>query len=49
MEQKKVEDGEGPISLIMTPTRELARQVYLEAKIFCKSLNIRVIAVYGGQ
>lgn len=33
----------------MTPTRELARQVYLEAKNFCKSLNIRVIAVYGGQ
>ena len=33
----------------MTPTRELARQVYLEAKAFCKPLNIRVIACYGGQ
>jgi len=32
----------------MTPTRELARQVYLEAKVFCKPLGIRVIAVYGG-
>ena len=33
----------------MTPTRELARQVYLEAKTFCKPLGIRVIACYGGQ
>ena len=27
--QRPVEDGEGPIGLIMTPTRELANQVYL--------------------
>ena len=33
----------------MTPTRELARQVYIEAKHFCKPLGLRVIAVYGGQ
>jgi ATP-dependent RNA helicase DDX46/PRP5 len=33
----------------MTPTRELARQVYIEAKNFCKHLGIRVIACYGGQ
>ena len=32
----------------MTPTRELARQVYLEAKTFCKYLNIKVLPVYGG-
>jgi ATP-dependent RNA helicase DDX46/PRP5 len=28
-DQRRVEEGEGPISIIMTPTRELARQVYL--------------------
>jgi superfamily II DNA/RNA helicase len=29
MAQRPVEEGEGPIVIIMTPTRELARQVYL--------------------
>lgn len=32
----------------MTPTRELARQVYLEAKNFVKSTSVRVVSVYGG-
>jgi superfamily II DNA/RNA helicase len=32
----------------MTPTRELANQVYMEAKKFCKTNRIRIIAVYGG-
>jgi superfamily II DNA/RNA helicase len=32
----------------MTPTRELARQVYLEAKTFLKLTPVRVISVYGG-
>ena len=47
-EQRKVAEGEGPIALIMTPTRELARQVYAEFKAFCKPIGIRVISVYGG-
>ena len=46
--QRPVEDGEGPIGLIMTPTRELANQVFMEAKKFCKHSKIRVLAVYGG-
>ncbi len=48
MAQRPVEEGEGPIVIIMTPTRELARQVYLEAKNFVKSTTIRVVSVYGG-
>jgi len=46
--QRPVADGEGPIGIIMTPTRELANQVYIEAKKFCKQSRIRVVAVYGG-
>lgn len=48
LSQRPVEEGEGPIGMIMTPTRELANQVYLEAKKFCKGTRIRIIAVYGG-
>ena len=32
----------------MTPTRELALQIYRECKKFCKPLNLRVVCVYGG-
>ena len=34
--------------IIMTPTRELALQIYRECKKFCKPLNLRVVCVYGG-
>ena len=46
--QRPVKEGEGPIGIIMTPTRELANQVFIEAKKFCKGTRIRIIAVYGG-
>ena len=39
---------EGPIGLIMTPTRELAQQIYKECKHFVKVLNLRVCCCYGG-
>ena len=41
-------EGEGPIGLIMAPARELAVQIYSEARRFCKPLGLRVVAVYGG-
>lgn len=37
-----------PQVLIMTPTRELALQVYQEAVRFGEPLGIRAVAVYGG-
>ncbi len=37
-----------PQLLIMTPTRELALQVYQEAVRFGEPLGIRAVAVYGG-
>ena len=35
-------------AVIMTPTRELALQIYRECKKFCKPLNLRAVCVYGG-
>ncbi|KAF7127196.1 hypothetical protein RHSIM_Rhsim11G0030400 [Rhododendron simsii] len=45
----ELEKDEGPIGVICAPTRELAHQIYLEAKKFAKSHSIRVSAVYGGM
>ncbi|XP_051118766.1 DEAD-box ATP-dependent RNA helicase 24 isoform X1 [Andrographis paniculata] len=49
MDQPELGKGEGPIGVICAPTRELAHQIYLEAKKFAKSHGIRVSAVYGGM
>ncbi|RRT84441.1 hypothetical protein B296_00001285 [Ensete ventricosum] len=48
MDQPELGKGEGPIGVICAPTRELAHQIYLEAKKFAKPYGIRVGAVYGG-
>ncbi|KAJ3100217.1 pre-mRNA processing RNA-helicase [Phlyctochytrium bullatum] len=48
-DQRPVELGEGPIALIMTPTRELAVQIYRDAKPFMKMLNLRGVCCYGGS
>lgn len=48
MDQPPLEDDDGPIAVIMTPTRELAMQITKDCKKFAKSLNLRVVCVYGG-
>ncbi|ULU01479.1 hypothetical protein L3Y34_001664 [Caenorhabditis briggsae] len=48
MDQPDLKEGEGPVAVIVVPTRELAIQVYQEAKRFCKVYNINVICAYGG-
>ena len=48
MYQSPLRDGDGPIGLVMVPTRELAQQVYSDSKYLCKMLGIRVTCVYGG-
>lgn len=40
--------GDGPICLILAPTRELAVQIQAECTKFGKSSRIRNTAVYGG-
>ncbi|CAO3622193.1 unnamed protein product [Cunninghamella blakesleeana] len=48
MDQAELVKGDGPIGLILAPTRELAVQIYSEAKKFAKAYGLKVAAVYGG-
>ncbi|KFM26401.1 DEAD-box ATP-dependent RNA helicase 42 [Auxenochlorella protothecoides] len=41
--------GEGPIALVMAPTRELVSQITREVRRFGKPLGVRATAVYGGS
>lgn len=47
-DQRPIEEGDGPIALVIAPTRELVLQIYKETKSFAKSCDIRVTAIYGG-
>ncbi|TPP60975.1 putative ATP-dependent RNA helicase DDX46 [Fasciola gigantica] len=46
--QRPLDPGEGPIALLLSPTRELALQIFKEAKKLCQSTDARVVCVYGG-
>ncbi|ALC44096.1 CG6418 [Drosophila busckii] len=48
MDQRELAPGDGPIGLILAPTRELSLQIYAEAKKFGKVYNINVVCCYGG-
>ncbi|CAL2037057.1 unnamed protein product [Caenorhabditis brenneri] len=48
MDQPDLKAGEGPVAVVVVPTRELAIQVFQEAKRFCKVYNINVVCAYGG-
>ncbi|KAK3330380.1 hypothetical protein B0H66DRAFT_59566 [Apodospora peruviana] len=47
-DQRPVTGDDGPIALIMTPTRELCTQIYADLQPFAKALKLRVVAAYGG-
>ena len=46
--QRPLKSGEGPIGLIIAPTRELSVQIYHETRKFAKPCSLRVAAIYGG-
>jgi len=48
IDQPKLRDGDGPIALILAPTRELTHQIYMEIKSFTKVISLNVVCVYGG-
>ena len=41
-DQRPLEQMEGPVAIVMTPTRELAVQIHRECKPFLRVLNLRV-------
>ena len=44
-ERKK---GDGPIVLVLAPTRELAIQIEQEAQKFAEPCGVKCVAIYGG-
>ncbi|XP_066934547.1 probable ATP-dependent RNA helicase DDX46 [Clytia hemisphaerica] len=49
LDQPPLEEEDGPIAIIMTPTRELALQIFREGKKFCKPLQLSIACIYGGS
>eukprot|EP00921_Rhytidocystis_pertsovi_P020519 GHVQ01032752.1.p1 GENE.GHVQ01032752.1~~GHVQ01032752.1.p1 ORF type:complete len:425 (-),score=33.70 GHVQ01032752.1:1344-2618(-) len=48
LNQSRLEPGDGPICLVMSPTRELAMQIDEQAKEFGECVDIRSVCCYGG-
>ncbi|CAA6656877.1 unnamed protein product [Spirodela intermedia] len=48
-DQPPVVSGDGPIGLIMAPTRELVQQIHSDIKKFAKVVGLTCVAVYGGS
>ncbi|KAF5400156.1 DEAD box ATP-dependent RNA helicase [Paragonimus heterotremus] len=48
MDQPPLKLGDGPICVICAPTRELAQQIYSEAKKLARVYNLSVVCAYGG-
>jgi len=46
--QSPLGSNDGPIGLVLVPTRELALQVYGEARKFSASYKLSVVCAYGG-
>lgn len=46
--QPRLERGDGPIALVLAPTRELACQILVESKKFGDTSSIRSVCCYGG-
>ncbi|ERM93966.1 hypothetical protein AMTRI_Chr05g69490 [Amborella trichopoda] len=48
-DQPPVVPGDGPIGLIMAPTRELVQQIHSDIKKFAKVVGVNCVPVYGGS
>ncbi|KAK3372505.1 hypothetical protein B0H63DRAFT_299241 [Podospora didyma] len=48
-DQDPISGDDGPIALIMTPTRELCTQIHSDLQPFLKPLKLRSVAAFGGS
>lgn len=46
--QEPLKKGDGPIALVLAPTRELAQQIQKVAGLFNQSTYLRSTCIYGG-
>ena len=47
--QDRLERGDGPIAVVLLPTRELAQQVQQVAKDFVRSAGLYSTCLFGGE
>ncbi|PHT98168.1 DEAD-box ATP-dependent RNA helicase 42, partial [Capsicum chinense] len=48
-DQPPLASGDGPIGLIMAPTRELVQQIHSDIKKFARVMGLTCVPVYGGS
>lgn len=48
-DQRPLANMDGPIGLVLAPTRELAQQIHKECKPYLKVLGLRAVCAYGGS
>lgn len=48
MDQPELEKGEGPIAVLVAPTRELAEQIFKETRKYTKGYGIKCAPIYSG-
>ncbi|KAJ5951143.1 Helicase C-terminal [Penicillium vulpinum] len=47
-DQRPLASMDGPIAMILSPTRELATQIHKDCKPFLRALGLRAVCAYGG-
>jgi ATP-dependent RNA helicase DDX46/PRP5 len=49
LDQPPLQQGDGPIAIVMAPTRELVQQIHSDVRRFTRTLGLTAVAVYGGS